>query len=99
MNWKDTVFKQSQVRWKNPKFKYVDDNNIDITLTIPITSLLEQQALQSFAIGVAEVLKFMGSVPTDGSVNLNKLLKDKFIEWDLPKEAIDSIKVDKQDAN
>jgi hypothetical protein len=94
MNWKDTVFKQSQVKWKNPKFKYVDDNNIDLILTIPITGLLEQQARQSFTIGVSEVLKFMGRVPIDGSVNLNKLLKEKFIEWDLPKEAIDSIKVE-----
>jgi hypothetical protein len=94
MNWKDTVFKQSQIKWKNPKFKYVDDDNIDIILNIPITNLLKQQARQSFTIGISEILKFMGSVPTDGSANLNRLLKDKFIEWDLPQEAIDSIKTE-----
>ena len=96
MDWKDTVFKQSQIRWQNPEFKYVDDGNIDITLTILLTNLLEQQARQSFTIGVAEVLKHMGSVPVDGSANLSKLLKDKFIEWGLPQEAIDSIKDSKE---
>ena len=97
MNWKDTVFKQSQIRWKNPKFKYVDDNNIDLFLTIPITDLLEQQARQSFAQGVFEMLKHIANTPTDGSVNVSQLLKDKFIEWGLSQEAIDSIVIPKEE--
>jgi hypothetical protein len=96
MNWKDTVFKQSQIKWKNPKFKYVDDNNIDLILTIPITNLLEQQARQSFTQGVFEMLKHIASTPTDGSVNVSQLLKEKFIEWGLPQKAIDSIVIPKE---
>lgn len=94
MHWKETMFKQSEIRWKQPKFKYVDDDNIDLILTVPISKLIEEQARKSFTFGVYEVLKFMGSVKVDGSVNLNKLLKDKFIEWGMPQSAIDGIKTE-----
>ena len=91
MNWKDTVFKQSEIKWKNPKFKYVDDNKTDLILTIPITGLLEQQAFRSFTRGVYEGLQFAGNLSTDRPNDIPQSLKDKFIEWGMPQKAIDSI--------
>ncbi len=91
MHWKDTVLKQREIRWSHPEFKYVDDNKIDIILTIPITRLLEEQARRSFTNGVFEMLKHVANTPIDDSVDVSQVLKDKFIEWGLPQNAIDSI--------
>lgn len=96
MHWNETVFKQSEIKWKQPKFKYADDDNIDLILIVPISNLMREQARRSFTIGVFEVLKLIGSVPADGSVDLNKLLKEKFIEWGMHQSAIDSIKTEEK---
>ncbi len=88
MNYKDTILKQSQIKWEAPKIKYIDDGNVDFHVTVPLTNLLNMQAQTSFTHGVLEMFKFtaLAEEPLTSEV-----LANKFSEWGLSQQLIQII--------
>lgn len=57
-HWKETLIKSENIKWTRPRVKTIKDGKLDFILTVPVTSLFESQARQSFAEGMIEMLKF-----------------------------------------
>jgi hypothetical protein len=92
MKWQDTIIKQTEFEWKSPKFKQVDDNKLDIIVTIPLQSLIEAQAKRSFQNGVIAMLYFTAQAPEkDGKITTESLL-EQFKEWEMPENILRQIK-------
>lgn len=83
MNWKETVLKQKNIKWKRPSLKYFDDGNIDLIINIPITKLMEKQAHWAFLCGVQQVLLFYAKAQEENRVIDEAQLATKFTEWGL----------------
>ena len=58
MNWKDTVIKSDQIKWKRLPVKNIAGDKLDIQVNIPLTNLFESQARQSFLQGMFTMLQF-----------------------------------------
>ncbi len=63
--------------------KYVDDGKIDLTINIPITKLMEQQAYWSFSCGVHQVLLMYANAQRENRLIDESELSAKFAEWGL----------------
>ena len=59
MHWRETLIKSSDIAWKKLKPITTDDGKLDIILSLPLTTLFEQQAKRSFALGMNVVLQFL----------------------------------------
>lgn len=57
-HWKETIIKSKEIKWKRPPIKTIEDNKLDVIVTIPLTALFEAQAERSFAEGMLEMLRF-----------------------------------------
>jgi hypothetical protein len=88
MNYKDTILKQSQIKWKQPKMKVKDDGNVDLNIHVPLTELLDKQALNSFTKGVLHMMTLYADCQTNKVEITSELIVSKFTEWGLPDKLI-----------
>ena len=66
MNWKETVLKSSEIKWRRPKMKSVDDGKLDFIIHLPLTNLFRRQAKRAFSHGVAATLAFIAKHQESG---------------------------------
>ena len=85
MNYKDTVLKQSQIKWRRPPVKYIEDGKLDVVVSIPLTKVIEGQAQISFAWGCFEVLSWLGDTQQKQIQITPKMMEDKMREWGILK--------------
>lgn len=90
MDYKDTILKQSSIKWK-PKLTMSDDGKVDIDIHIPLTDLLDKQARVSFGQGILVAFGFFADKQVEEKVITSEIIKAKFTEWGLPKGIIDYI--------
>ena len=80
MHWKETVIKSKSIKWKLPKVKSIEDGKLDVTLTLPLTSLFEYQAKTAFAQGMMTMMQFHIQSQTNnkliGTADIIKLFND-----------------------
>ncbi len=88
MHWKETVIKSKSIKWKAPKLVKIPDGKLDIFLELPLASLFEDQAKQSFAHGMFAVMQFHAQRSQEDKkvIELSDLVK-LFNECGLPEIA------------
>jgi len=59
MNWKGTLLKNKNIKWKPAKVEYIKDEGLDFVIVFPLTSLFEAQAKASFSAGVLTALTWV----------------------------------------
>ena len=94
MNYKDTILKQKEFNWTNPKINISKDGKVDFDIHIPLTDILDKQAQRSFTFGVIELMKFAAKLQQKEQLITPSLLRSKFIEWGLPPYIIDKFPQD-----
>jgi hypothetical protein len=85
VNYKDTILKQSQIKWHRPPVKYIDDGKLDLVLNIPLTAVIEGQAEQSFFLGACQALGWIGEMQESKEPITQKMLDVKLKEWGIYK--------------
>lgn len=83
MDYKATVIKNQDIKWKHPKIEYIEDGKVDMILTIPLTGILELQAFRSFAAGAKAVFTFFQDNQNRSIEEVKELLKPKMVGWGL----------------
>ena len=89
MNWRDTLLKSSDIKWKQ-KVKSTDDGKLDFDLHLPLTELFERQALLSYLQGAYDVLMFQTNFRSNNpgkTIEVEDIAKH-FIECGLPQVAV-----------
>lgn len=63
--WRDSLIKSKDIKWqRNVKAKNVEDNKLDINIFLPLTTIFEGQARQSYLCGVVDTLAFLSDSKT-----------------------------------
>jgi hypothetical protein len=99
MNYKDTVLKQNQIKWRRPPVKYIEDGKLDVVVSIPLTRVIEGQAQISFAWGCFEALSWLGDTQQKQIKITSKMLEDKMKEWGVLKMYTATLKAAKEAKN
>lgn len=81
MNYKDSLLKQENIKWKQPRIKWQDDDSMDLVLKVPIQKLLEGQAYKSFNAGVIALFDFLEIQKDKPLPELKTALIAQLAEW------------------
>ncbi len=75
MNYKDSLIKYELVV---PNAQWVDDGRQDVIITIPLTSLLDQQAKAAFLRGVNTAYNFIVATLNDEAIDTPEKFTEAF---------------------
>lgn len=82
-SYKDTILKQEQIKWKRPPVKIINDDKVDLIITIPLTEILDCQAKTSYFAGANEIFKYIMSVIDEKKIINEDDVKSKLREMGL----------------
>jgi hypothetical protein len=97
MHYKETLLKQKEIKFRMPKLKINDDGKVDIAIHIPLTNILEGQALKSFTYGVFAIIELHANCVAENMILTTGMIRAKFIEWGLPLHLANKFPEDKKD--
>jgi len=57
-HWRDALADSSEIKWKRPPIKNIEDGRLDIIITVPLTELFEAQTKRAFGYGMIAMMDF-----------------------------------------
>ena len=83
-HYRDSLIKQSELKWEQPEVTTTDGDRVDLTIRIPLTDWFDRQAKRACSLGVIAALTFIGEcLEKDKSID-NTALCQFFTELGIP---------------